>query len=236
MSLYARSDLMSVSIPTSSGGCGETHIRPVTRGVAAKVWKLDCTKGCEAYLRGDGKRKIIKNIPGDKEQGIPGRMEHVADSHPEWSTTPEGIPPTPDEQHVNRVRTERGAMQLQQLQALAALEGAGLKIPAEAMWLLEQNFDKRVIRGRLICPEGHENAGGSKFCSECAKPMSSAAARAEIGTAEDGGEEQGEADEAPLDIWKLDFKSLQKMCKEHALSAKGTADILRKRLQDAGVS
>jgi hypothetical protein len=152
---------MSVSIPVMSGGCGATHMRSVTRGAPAKVWKLDCPD-CEGYLRGDGKRKVIKVIPGDKEQGIPSRMEHVVDSHPQWSNTPEGIPPTPDEQHVNKIRAERGSQQLQQLSALAALQAAGLKIPDEAMWLLEQNFDHRIVKGKVSCSNGHDTTSGSK--------------------------------------------------------------------------
>lgn len=223
MSLYARSDLMSVSIPSTSGGCGETHSRPVTRGVAAKVWKLDCNP-CEGYLRGDGKRKVIKVIPGDKEQGIPSRMEHVIDADPQWSNTPEGVPPTPDEQHVNKIRAERGHQQLQQLQALAALQSAGLKIPDEAMWLLEQNFDSRIVKGKLICSNGHDNTAGSKFCQECGIDM---AARGAIEPPEE------EIEEIVLDIWKLDFRTLQKMCKEKGISAKGTTDELRQRLSTA---
>lgn len=220
MSLYARSDLMSVSIPPTSGGCGKTHTRPVTKGVTAKVWKLDCNP-CEGYLRGDGKPKIIKVIPGDKEQGIPSRMEHVIDSHPQWSNTPEGVPPTPDEQHVNKIRADRGNQQLQQLSALAALQGAGLKIPDEAMWLLEQNFDRRIVKGNVICANGHDNVSGSKFCQECGINMASQ------GAIEAGEEEE---EEPFIDIWKLDFRALQKMCKEKGISAKGSTDELRKRL------
>lgn len=227
ISLYARSDLMSVSIPSTSGGCGNTHARPVTRGVTAKVWKLDCPK-CESYLRGDGKPKVIKVIPGDKENNIPSRMEHVIDAHPQWSNTPEGIPPTPDEQHVNKIRTERGSHQLQQLQALAALQAAGLSIPDEAMWLLEQNFDKRIIRGRLICANGHETVAGAKHCMECGVAM---ATRGAIEAAENEEEEEFPEDGEPfIDIYKLDFRALQKMCKERGINAKGTTDELRQRL------
>jgi hypothetical protein len=221
LSLYARSDVMSVSIPETSGGCGASHTRPVTRGVPAKVWKLDCSP-CEGYLRGDGKPKVIKVIPGDKDLGIPSRMEHVIDSHPQWSNTPEGIPPTPDEQHVNKIRAERGTQQLQQLQALAALQGAGLKIPDEAMWLLSQNFDARIVKGTVVCSNGHDNAAGAKFCGECGIDM---ATRGSIGPAED--EDDGPAE---LDIWKLDRSTLQKMCKEKGVSGRGTTDELRQRL------
>lgn len=217
---------MSVSIPETSGGCGATHMRSVTRGVPAKVWKLECP-ACESYLRGDSKPRIIKSIPGDKDQGIPSRMEHVADSHPQWSNTPEGIPPTPDEQHVNKIRAERGTQQLQQLSALAALQKAGLKIPDEAMWLLEQNFDARIVRGNVICMNGHDNTAGSKFCQECGIDMASQGAIE--------AKKEDDEEEPFIDIWKLDFRSLQKMCKEKGLSAKGTADELRQRLSLVGV-
>jgi hypothetical protein len=221
---------MSVSIPAASGGCGKTHARPVSRGVSAKVWKLDCP-GCESYLRGDGKPKVIKVIPGDKDRGIPSRMEHVVDAHPQWSTTPEGIPPTPDEQHVHKIRTERGAHELQMLQALIAAKTAGMAIPDNAMWLLEQNFDPRLIKGKVICSNGHDNVPGSKFCSDCGMNM---AARGAIEpTAE---EKEEEVTEPFIDIHKLDFKTLQKMCKEKGINAKGTADQLRQRLTEAGVT
>ena len=221
--MFARSDLMSVSIPETSGGCGRTHTRPVTKGVAAKVWRLDCPP-CEGYLRGDGKPKLIKNIPADKEAGLPGRMEHVPDSNPQWSNTPEGVPPTPDEQHVNKIRTERGAHELQMLQALIAAKGAGMAIPDNAMWLLEQNFDPRLIHGKVICANGHDNTAGAKFCSTCGCDMASR------GVIEAPKEEEELTEEPFIDIYKLDFRSLQKMCKEKGLNAKGTTDELRQRL------
>lgn len=170
MSLYARSDLCSTNIPASSGGCGQTHSRPVTNGIPAKIWRLDCSP-CESYLRGDRKPKIIKVIPGDKDQGIPSRMEHVADADPHWSSTPEGIPTTPDEQHVNKIRAEKGAQELQMLQALIAAKNSGINIPDNAMWLLNQTFDPRIIRGQVICANGHENTSGAKFCAECGMDM-----------------------------------------------------------------
>jgi len=225
MSIYARSDLASVGIPVTSGGCGNTHSRPVANGIAAKIWKLDCPP-CERYLRGDGKSKVIKVIPGDKEQGIPSRMEHVADCDPHWSSSPEGIPSTPDEQHVNKIRAERGAAELQQLQALIAARSAGINIPDNAMWLLQQTFDPRIIKGTVICPNGHENLPGSKFCGECAIRMSSQGVLEAVAAQE--------FPEVPfIDVYKLDFRGLQKICKDKGLSAKGSADQLRQRLADA---
>lgn len=221
MSLYARSDLMSVSIPTSSGGCGATHMRPVTRGAPAKVWRLDCSD-CEAHLRGDKKDKIIKVIPGDKDQGIPGRMEHVPDSDPMWSNTPEGIPPTPDEQHVNKIRAERGASELQMLQALIAAKGAGIDIPDNAMWLLNQTFDPRIIKGQVICANGHPNTAGAKFCQECSIKMTG---QGMIGTALD-------ASVSELPLGTLHVATLKKMARSRGLSDKGTKAQLIDRLAD----
>lgn len=239
MSLYARSDLMSVSIPPTSGGCGRTHTRPVTKGVTAKVWKLDCAS-CESYLRGDGKPKVIKVIPGDKENNIPSRMEHVIDAHPQWSNTPEGVPPTPDEQHVNKIRTERGSHELQMLQALIAAKGAGMAIPDNAMWLLEQNFDPRLIHGKVICSNGgHENTVGAKFCSTCGHEMVSqgtAGPLVQVGDP-DGREvdisvdENGAIRADALPLRTLHVATLKKMAREKGLSDKGTKVQLIERLE-----
>ena len=235
MSIYARSDLMSVSIPETSGGCGATHSRPVTRGAAVKTWKLDCMP-CEKYLRGDEKPKIIKVIPLEKEQGIPSRMEHVADSDPHWSTTPEGIPATPDEQHVNKIRAERGSQQLQQLSALAALQQAGLKIPDEAFWLLSQNFDQRIIKGTTICANGHDNPAGVKFCNECGMPMVSrdVAGELPVGAKDDVSlplpEDRQGVIEAPIPLGTLHVATLKKMARERGICDKGTKVQLIERL------
>jgi hypothetical protein len=234
MSIYARSDLMSVSIPETSGGCGATHMRQVTRGAPAKVWKLDCIP-CEKYLRGDSKPKVIKVIPGDKEQGIPSRMEHVADADPHWSTTPEGIPATPDEQHVNKIRAERGTQQLQQLSALAALQQAGLKIPDEAFWLLSQNFDQRIIKGTTICPNGHDNPAGVKYCNECGMTMAAGDVHIQIADP-DGPENVSVIDDddertpLPIPLSTLHIATLKKMARTRGVDPKGTKVQLIERL------
>jgi hypothetical protein len=170
--------------------------------------------------------KIIKVIPGDKEQGIPGRMEHVPDSDPFWSTTPEGIPPTPDEQHINKVRTEKGAQELQYLSALGQLKQMGISIPDNAMWLLEHTFDPRIVKGSVVCPDGHENAAGTKYCGECGVAMNTKGAIAPVeelpGT-------------APLEdiipLRSLHIATLRKRCREKGLDDKGTKDQLIFRLE-----
>lgn len=209
----------------------------MTKGIAAKVWKLDCAK-CESYLRGDGKPKVIKVIPGDKENNIPSRMEHVIDAHPQWSNTPEGVPPTPDEQHVNKIRTERGAHELQMLQALIAAKNAGMSIPDNAMWLLEQNFDPRLIHGKVVCNNGHDNTAGAKFCSTCATPLASRGVteepKVQIGDP-DGQEvdisvgENGRIRADALPLRTLHVATLKKMARDKGLSDKGSkADLIER--------
>lgn len=212
LSLYARSDLMSVSIPVTNGGCGATHTRPVTRGAPDPEWKLTCPD-CEAYLRGTRKQKILKTTQGDAKLGIPSRQEHVADADPHWSSTPETVPLTPDEVRVDSVRKEKGQLQLQQMQAMAAIRGLGIDVPKDAMWLLEKTLPGAVVHGSMICPNGHDNTSGAKFCAECGVSMSA----------------QKEIESIPLDM--LAYATLKARCKEAGLSAKGSKEDLISRLQ-----
>lgn len=213
MSLFARSDLMSVTIPAMSGGCGKTHSRPVTHGKPRTVWELACP-ACEAYLKGDNKPRVIKVSGGDKNRGIAPKMNHVADSDPHWSSTPETVPPTPDEEQVHAVRAEIGKEQLEMINALAAAKQAGIDIPKEALWLLERNLDPKVLQGQVECMNGHPNYAGAKFCAECAVDMK---ARASI---EDGKQ----------DLSRLSVKALKELCREEALPVHGTKAQLIERL------
>lgn len=79
MTLYARSDVMSVALSKDHGGCGATHMRPVTHGAPAKVWALDCTL-CEDHLRSD----------------------------PHWAIDALEIPETPDETRLREKAEEKG--------------------------------------------------------------------------------------------------------------------------------
>lgn len=218
MSLFARSDMMSVSIPTTSGGCGKTHSRPVTKGVAKRVWELSCPQ-CEAYLRGDRKPKVIKVVGGDKNKGIPSRMDHVADSDPHWSSTPETVPPTPDEERVHSVRQEVATQQLQLLQASAAAKAAGFDIPPEAIWLLEEKLGGKILQGQVECYNGHTNPPSTKFCGECGVDMK---ARAAVGSAE--------VPKASSEYDKLSIKQLKELCKAEGLPMSGNKKQLVERL------
>jgi hypothetical protein len=217
--LYARSDLASVSIPSSSGGCSRQHSRPVIKGAPAKVWKLDCPQ-CEAVLSGAGKPKILK-YQTDPKTGQTVRQERIADADPMWSSTPDTVPLTPDEERSNAVRSERGRMQIEMLQALAALRSTGIDVPPEAMWLLERELPAGVLQGTVVCANSHDVPAGSAFCPQCGVTM---AARGAIG---------GSGEEPAVDLSRLHPQTLRKRCRDAGLPDKGSKDVLIGRLQAA---
>jgi len=209
-----------MSLSLGEAGCGATHSRKVTHGAPAKEFRLDCPP-CETHLRGDKKpKKLVYET--DKRTGQPVRQARVADSDPMWSSTPDTIPLTPDEERINGVRQERGAQQIQMIQALAALRGTGIDLPPEALWLLEQQLPAGILHGTVICVNSHDVPAGSKFCPDCGASM---AARAAISS--DG----GEAAEVPLD--RLHVATLRKRCRDAGLPDKGSKDVLIGRLQQA---
>jgi len=232
MPLYARSDLMSVSIPSTSGGCGDSHSRPVVRGAPAKDWELDCPS-CEAYLRGARKPQILKTTPGDPKLGIPAKQERVADADPHWSSTPESIPLTPDEQATNAVRTERATHQIQMIQALAALRAAGTEIPFETEWMMKRELPSHFIEGKTVCATGHDNAAGAKFCAECGISM---AKQKEIGTAPADSIPFEPGHDSVISLTALHVATLKKMCRTAGISDKGSKAALIERLETTPVA
>lgn len=229
MSLYARSDLMSVAVPSTSGGCGDSHSRPVVKGVPSRDWELNCLH-CEGYLRGARKPHILKTTPGDPKLGIPAKQERVADADPHWSSTPESIPLTPDEQSTNAVRTERATHQIQMIQALAALRAAGTDIPFETEWLMSRELPAAYIKGTLVCPSGHNNTAGAKFCSECSVKMDGQKA---IETPEADLSGDALLRKYPEAIKSFSVSTLRKICTEKGLPAEGSKTVLAKRLEDS---
>jgi hypothetical protein len=221
ITLYARSDVAGITIPTESGGCGEFHSRPVTKGAPAKTFRLDCPP-CEAYLRGERKPKILKH---KIENGRVVSQERVADADPMFSSNPDALPLTPDEERLNKTRQERGAQQIQMIQALTALRASGIEVPAEAMWLLERELPSGILKGTVLCVNGHDNQAGVKFCGECGTSM---AARGAIGSSGEGASEP-----APVDLERLHVATLRKMARQKGLPDKGSKDVLIGRLQAA---
>lgn len=197
-------------------GCGAVHARTVTRGAPAREFRLDCPP-CETVLKGTRrgvvKSPISKSSPGPLTYGM-------IDADPMWSSTPDSVPLTPDEERTDATRRERGKVQIEMLQALAAMRATGVEVPAEAMWLLEKELPPGVLRGTIVCANGHDNASGLKFCGECGVSM---AARGAIGPG-------AEPAEPAADLARLHVQSLRKMCRDRKLPDKGSKDELISRL------
>jgi uncharacterized Zn finger protein (UPF0148 family) len=191
----------------------------VINGAPAKVWQLDCPP-CESYLRGDRRQKKLV-YQTDQKTGQVLRQERIADADPGWSSTPDTVPLTPDEARTNEVRSERGRMQIEMLQALAALRATGVEVPPEAMWLLERELPAGVLKGTVVCANGHDVPAGSQFCPQCGVTM---AARAVIGEA------RSDAVEPAVDLARLHPATLAKMCRQAGLPDKGNKDQLIARL------
>jgi len=148
MSLYARSDLMSVAVPKDRGGCGAGHSRPVTRGAPAPVWRLDCPACCAA-LKDD----------------------------PLWSGRLSEIPETPDEEAARKDYEQRGAKERDYVQALALAKIANVPLPETLTSALTGVRAHIPVEGTLECPAGHEVPAGSRFCPECGARMQPTAPR-----------------------------------------------------------
>lgn len=220
MTVYLRSDVTCVVVPTSAGGCGAQHTRKVTRGVPDKQFPVDCPP-CEGYLKGDGRpTKLVYET--DPKTGQVLRQARVPDASPMIGATPDTVPLTPDEERTNTVRSERGRMQIEMLQALAALRSTGIDVPPEAMWLLERELPSGVLRGTVVCANGHDTPAGSAFCPQCGVSM---AARGVLGS----GDGEPEAP-AAVDLGRLHPQTLRKMCRERSLPDKGGKDELIRRL------
>lgn len=219
--LYARSDVAGIAIPVESGGCGQSHSRPVIKGAPAKVFELDCPP-CESYLRGDRRQKKLVYQTHPKTGQVT-HQDRVADADPMWSSTPETVPLTPDETRTNEVRSERGKMQIEMLQALAALRSTGVDVPPEAMWLLERELPAGVLQGTKVCANGHDAPAGSAFCPQCGVSM---AARGVLETASP----EPEGDGPELDLARLHPQTLKKLCRQRDLPDTGSRDELIARL------
>lgn len=102
MTLYARSDVMSVAIPAEGGGCGEGHSRPVRNGAPVKLWGLTCMP-CEKVLRDD----IARDIGYNKKDG-----SHYRHEVGMWSENSLHVPKTPDELELIDQYEREGKQQL----------------------------------------------------------------------------------------------------------------------------
>jgi hypothetical protein len=214
MTLYARSDVCAISIPVTSGGCGNSHTRPVRNGAPDKDFRLDCPQ-CEGFLKGDRRPQVLR-YEIDPETKTVVSQQRVADADPHWASSPYATPETPDEKKTHKRQMEMGEKQLAILQAWTAAKNAGIEVPSEALFMAN-HYLPGITKGMTICPNGHDNHSGAKFCSECSIPMN--------------GHFPDPITEIPLD--RLHVQTLRKKCRESGLTDKGTKDEMIMRLEGA---
>lgn len=106
MTLIARSDVMSATVPVASGGCGKTHSRPVHNGKPDKVFKIECD-GCETYLKQDIIRSGMKKMRTGSDRELKDRYLGL------WGWNDDTVPETFDEErereHNEQVTTAAAA-------------------------------------------------------------------------------------------------------------------------------
>lgn len=209
MTVYARSDLASVTLSAAHGGCGTTHVRPAPGGKPEKIWALDCPGGCEDFLRHDST----------------------------WSTTMAELPETYD-RRIERERDEKmGKLdrENQLAEALISLQNLG-QLPAAFAQVVESitGTPANAVAGSTVCPEGHDNKAGHKFCAECGAPMHAAgpAIEAPAPAAQEPPEPPGSPGR-PRRLRDERREVLQQMARERGLDDSGSRADLIARLKPA---
>lgn len=197
MSIYARNDLAYVSISEAHGGCGKPHSRPVENGAPAKLWSLNCPQ-CEDHLRSD----------------------------PLWSTTISDLPETFDEALARKDFEKRGAMDERRIMMIALAKLANVELP-DTIALALTGVKPHVPGAEMLCPSGHANAPGQKFCGECGASMHGAPPERQIAPPA-----PSQAPSAPSeDLASLHPQKLAKKCRDAGLNDKGSKAELVARLQ-----
>lgn len=175
MSLYARADVVSVSVPVTSGGCGQTHIRPVANGAPVRVWKLDCPQ-CEEDLRRDIARsgaKKVRTVNSDFGMKLAERYLGL------WGTRNEMVPETPDEEKEREYAEQETARHQAKAQtdafAAMALNATGnqevLAKMAELLMSMAQAPVTDPDRAPDVPVPAADIAPAAPPCMDCGKPV-----------------------------------------------------------------
>ena len=150
MSVWARSDVASVTVSEAHKGCGKTHVRPAPGGRPVDVWEITCPGGCEDFLRTD----------------------------PLFASNRSELPESPDEVKSREDFEKRGVLERDQVMALAMAKIAGIELSEPprrpALGLVPP---LAVTAGQVECPNGHGCDPGTRFCTECGSAMREEAKR-----------------------------------------------------------
>ena len=171
--------------------------------------------------------KVLKYLL-DPKTGQALSQQRVLDSHPGFSTNPDAIPLTYDEERTRHVKLELGENQLRALEALITLKGGGVDLtsrPDVMFYLQESGLPAEMLQGKIECVNGHDVPAGNQFCGSCGASMD---ARAAIGSAPE--DPPGEPE---IDLERLHPQTLRKMCRDAKLPDRGSKEALIGRLQAA---
>lgn len=216
MTVYGRSDIMSVAVSQHHGGCGAVHSRPVTHGSPVKIWALSCHP-CEDYLRSD----------------------------PHWVTDTEEIPETPDEVRVREQMEKKGesrrlATQEELITRLASSqEGTQKLMTMFAAALAGSNPEMAKMLASLAAAPTMSTETVAKAAEQevlAATPDGINAQRTELGLEpflfDDGLTVLKQAAQEMPDLSKLQLKDLRALAKSRSLDSTGNRDQLIARLND----
>jgi hypothetical protein len=158
---YCSSDVQSIAISPDQGGCGEEH----SRG-GARIFALDCEK-CSAVVLGHSRPKVCK---WSREYGY---RHGQLDPWPGWASAVADIPLTFDEQLERDRMKQSGQTELERLQAMSMASQLGIPVPQALAASLGgiRALEEMKDNPQVLCPDGHANRPGAKFCDVCGVSM-----------------------------------------------------------------
>lgn len=140
-------------------------------GKPVHPWAVECAAH-EAFFMGYDRPKVLKYIPDPVTGGF--TQQRVLDSHPGFTTNPDTIPLTYDEQITDARFRETAQAQIDMMNALGTAKAGGLQIPREMMLLLQRKLPAETLQtleSTVACPDGHQVPAGNAFCGTCGTPM-----------------------------------------------------------------
>lgn len=166
MTAYSANDIQSICISPGQGGCGETHSRD-----GARFFAVTCPQ-CEGVIMGHTRPKVCR---WTKERGY---QYHQLDPWPGWASSITDIPLTFDEQLERERVKATGQTELERLQAMAMAAQLGIPVPQALASALGGVRALEEMRGdpQVLCPDGHVNRPGARFCDLCGTSMKVTAA------------------------------------------------------------
>jgi hypothetical protein len=158
---YCRSDINEISISPAHGGCGRPHAKGGSR-----IFQLECEQ-CEAAVLGHNRPRVWKWREGR------GYQQGQLDNWDGWAAALQDVPLTPDEE-IERDRVHQtGRTELERLQAMAMANQLGIPVPEALASSLGgvRALEEMRADPQVICPLGHSNRVGAKFCDLCGTSM-----------------------------------------------------------------